>query len=155
MAEAASFEGLAALANEGGVDLLSVTVDAGVVDSEGNVVGSGEGVWTLYSPEDGGEFMTAAFTITDESNRNLNLEITDPDLAAVGTYVNYKLFNDGDCGQVNFFNAKEDEETIILSDIASEEGTLVTSEGEELCWDGTFTNADCTALTTTCEIQEI
>ncbi len=99
--------------------------------------------------------MQVTFTIIDQDNRDLRFEITDPALDLYQTFTLYKRFADGACGQVYFYNAEEGQDFTIVSDAATEEGLFINADDETVCWDGDLADIDCSALTTTCEVQAI
>ncbi|MFH1729549.1 MAG: hypothetical protein ABIA04_14160 [Pseudomonadota bacterium] len=135
---------------QSGTDFVKYELSADSFDYLGNVDQGGTGTCTLYSPETGEEFISIAFSITDENDRNLRFDVIDEDNDNYGSYINYRKHADGTCFELSVHNTSEDTDWEIDEDIESGEGMFLRTDDSEICWDSNKNNINCGEITTSC-----
>lgn len=105
-----------------------------------------QGTWTYYSLASSSEEPVSVtdWTITEEGNVDLRLEVTSDRFNNQGDYIEYSF--DGMIKNIVYYNADEDEITELQWNVETNAGYIIApnyNNGEKACWDENFENTSC------------
>jgi hypothetical protein len=145
---------LIATANDNGqvVWQMYVTSSALNIDNallfEGEVLSDGSsGNWTYYAllgDEAGSEISRINWTVENEDQNDLRLEVLSDRNSNLGDYIEYNF--DSPIKRAVYFNADEDETAEIEWNSETLEGYIIAANynnGEQACWNSNFQNVEC------------
>lgn len=124
------------------LDLENHLLFSGTTKEEGK-----EGAWiynSLQDPENNQQLSEINWTIQDEENIQLRLDILSDRLAAAGSYIDFSL--DGVQKNLAYYDAGEDTTTAIEWNADTKAGSIIAPDinnGEKACWDEEQENISC------------
>lgn len=115
---------------------------------EGKVSDDGSsGSWTYYAlfgDETGNEVSSITWTINNEDQVELRLEVLSGRNGNLGDYLEYSY--DSPVKRATYYNADEDQVTEIEWNSETYEGYIIApnyNNGEQSCWNSNFQNVEC------------
>ena len=105
-----------------------------------------QGTWTYYSLTGSSQEAVSVtdWTVTDEGNVDLRLEVVSDRFNNQGDYIEYTF--DGTVKNVVYYNANQDTTTELQWNIETNAGYLIApnyNNGQKACWDENFENVTC------------